>query len=347
MANLNTTATIGYFSDGARSKKMLEVAQYHMPLERIGMFDPQAKNESRTRKWRRANRLSAATTPVSEGVTPTGSSMTFTDITATLYQYGAVSWITDVAHATLEHPVFDQTVDIMSIQAAETIETVRWNIYKAGTQVNYGGAGTTRATVNGPVTAGLIEEAVRVIRRNGGREFTSIIGASPLISTQPIPASFFAICHSDLEPDIQRCTGFVPVAEYSKQENVYPGEYGAVSGGRVRIITSGMPGFGAWLAAGTAGTTYLSGGAVVTASTACDVYPFIIFAKDSIGIVPFKAEQRSKIKGVEVNVKLPEVCQSDPLGQRGFVSWSAWQAAARLNEQWMYRLEVACTGTLT
>lgn len=350
MAELNTTATIGYRTSGALSKLMLKTAEYQMVLDRIGTYDPQAKHESNVRKWRRANRLAVATTPLSEGVTPTGSVMTFTDVTATLYPYGDVVWITDEAALTYEDPIFEQTTERMTTQAAETIETVRFNIAKAGTQVGYGWDGTTRVTarasVNGPITAGLIEEAERVLRRNGGMEYTRIIGAGPDISTAPVPASFFAVCHSDLEPDIRRCTDFLPVAEYSKHTEALPGEFGKVS--KTRILTSGLPGYGAWLAAGTAGTTYLSGGSVVTASTACDVYPFVMFAKDSFGIVPFKADRKAGIKGVEVNVKPPGVPDnSDPLAQRGFVSWKTRQAAARLNENWIYRLEVACRGSLT
>jgi len=101
--------------------------------------------------------------------------------------------------------------------------------------------------------------------------------------------------------------------------------------------------FEPWLAIGVAGTTYLSSGDVPGSSLACDVYPMIFVARNAYAIVPLQGKN-----AVKIAVKNPgPVSGDDPLGQRGFVSWKMWQAAAILNELWIARLEVACTANPT
>ncbi|RME56464.1 N4-gp56 family major capsid protein, partial [Candidatus Parcubacteria bacterium] len=56
-------------------------------------------------------------------------------------------------------------------------------------------------------------------------------------------------------------------------------------------------------------------------------------------LVPLKGE--NAIKPTVVNPD--QVSKSDPLGQRGYVGWKSYFAAAILNEAWCYRVECAAT----
>jgi N4-gp56 family major capsid protein len=76
---------------------------------------------------------------------------------------------------------------------------------------------------------------------------------------------------------------------------------------------------------------------------AADVYPVLFVAADAYGIVPLQGEG-----AVTPMVKNPgKPSDSDPLGQRGFVSWKTYQTAIILQPLWMARLETACTATPT
>ena len=101
-----------------------------------GQVDPLQKNKTKTAKWRRYNSLARASAPLGEGIPPTGSVLTHTDVDATLEQYGDAVKITDVIQDTHEDPVLQQTMILCGEQAAETIEELRISILKAGTNVN-------------------------------------------------------------------------------------------------------------------------------------------------------------------------------------------------------------------
>ena len=68
--------------------QMLKRALPNLVLERFGQTYVVPNNKSKVASFRRYEALALATTPLTEGVTPVGSSLTFTDYTATLVQYG-------------------------------------------------------------------------------------------------------------------------------------------------------------------------------------------------------------------------------------------------------------------
>jgi N4-gp56 family major capsid protein len=126
-------------------------------------------------------------------------------------------------------------------------------------------------------------------------------------------------------------TGFIDVKDYGSIPR-FETEVGSCED--VRYLTSTI--FSSWADGGSptgAGTTRIS-----TAGSACDVYPILILAKDAYGIVALKG--KFAITPMVIN---PTPSKSDPLGQRGSISWKTMQTAVILNDNWMYRYEVAAT----
>ena len=68
------------------------------------------------------------------------------------------------------------------------------------------------------------------------------------------------------------------------------------------------------------------------------VYPVIIFSAESLGCVTL-----SGYDAVVPKVVMPQPAVTDPLGQSGSVGWKSWYACQILNEDWIYRIEVACS----
>ncbi len=296
--------------------KLLARAIPYLVLEKFGQTYPLPERKSKVAKFRRYNKLALATTPLTEGVTPTGKALTVTDVTATLDQYGDYVTITDVVMDTHEDPVLQQAQEVLAQQAAETIETVRYNILKAGTNVYYAN-GANRAAVNTPITLTL-----------HGRHITSVVKSTPDFATAPIEAAYIAVCHSDVENDIRGMAGFVHPKQYGTV-TPWENEIGAVED--VRYLRSTI--FSQFPDAGGAKGLMLS-----TTGTLADVYPILFFATDAYGIVPLKG-----MKAITPMVVNPAPSKSDPLGQRGHVSWKSMQTAVILNDAWMARLEVAAT----
>ena len=85
--------------------------------------------------------------PLSEGVPPTGETMTIQQVSATAQQWGDKITITDVAELTIKHPLFVKATEITALQIAETLERNTFNTLNSGTQVNYVNSRGARASL--------------------------------------------------------------------------------------------------------------------------------------------------------------------------------------------------------
>ena len=299
----------------------------HLVIEKFGQAKPIPKRNSTQIKFRRYNALSATPKALTEGVTPAATSLTSTDVTATLVQYGDRIEITDVIQDTHEDPVLMEAVEILGEQAAQMIETVRYNVLKAGTNVFYAN-GAARNAVNTKITTAAQRRVTRALKAQNARKITRVVRSTPSYGTEAVAPSFVALCHSDCESDIRDMVGFVPVEKYGSI-TPYESEIGKVED--VRYVYSTV--FTAFAnAGGVAGAMISTGGANA------DVYPILYIGRDAYGIVPLKGA-----KSIMPMIVNPKPSDSDPLAQRGHAGWKSMQTAVILNDLWMARLEVAAT----
>lgn len=337
MAETTTYGDITPRIGGYAKTRLLKRGQHLLVVERFGQVDPLQKNKTKTVKWRRYNSLSRATAPLAEGIPPAGQKLTYTDVTATLEQYGDTVEITDVIKDTHTDPVLNETMDLCGEAAAETIEEVRIVIIRAGTNVFYANGVATRATVNSPPTRGDFRKIYRYFKKYKAREISKIVKASVKISTEPVAPAYFCMGHTDLDADLRGISNFIPGEQYSNSDKLLPGEIGKIE--QFRIVLTAM--FDPWETSGASGTTYLSGGVEVSSAAQADVYPLLFVAKDAYGIVPLQGF--NAVHPMVLNPGKPS--KSDPLGQKGFCSWKTYQTAAILNHNWIARLECAATAS--
>ena len=326
--------------------RMLNRAMPYLQLEKFGQVYPLPTNSTQTAKFRRYFLTGAtgsagtgtgnfniplATTPLTEGVTPAGSTLNNKDYTVTLAQYGDFVEITDVIQDTHTDNVLQQTSDILGEQAAVTVETLRFNVLKAGTNVHYASSVANRAAVTNAITLADQRRVTTALNRQNAKKITQVVASTPDFNTKSVEAAYMAICHPDLETDIRTMTGFKPVADYGPHTVPFEGEIGSVEQVRYMTTTTAVP----WLAAGAAvGSTGLRS----SDATDIDVYPVLFFGRDAFGIVPLKG--KSSMTPMVVN---PKPSSSDPLGQRGTVGWKLYTATVILQEAFMARLEVGAT----
>lgn len=308
-------------------KEMLERGLPLLTLEKFMQAKPIPANNTKSIVFRRYNSLALATTPLTEGVTPASKQLTKTDVTATLEQYGDLVEITDVIYDTHEDPVLREATAILGEQAAETVETIRFNILKAGTNKFYAN-GTARSAVNTAPTLALQKKIVRALKRQNAKKITSIVRSTPSYATQAVLPSYVCVTHTDLENDIRAMTGFIDVKDYGNM-TAFEGEIGAVND--VRYIISNV--FTPYQNAGGA-----AGSMVSTGGTNADVYPMIFMGRDAWAGVALKGAY-----SITPTVLNPSPSKSDPLGQRGYVGWKTMQTAVILNDAWMAVAEVAAT----
>ncbi|MGC7559338.1 N4-gp56 family major capsid protein [Pasteurella sp. PK-2025] len=310
--------------------QMLAHAEPVLVLSKLAQTKPIPQNKSQTIKFRRPKPFPVATTPLTEGVTPTAQKMSYEDVEVQLKQYGAWTEITDVIQDTHEDPVLKDLTMISGEQAAETAEMVTWGAISGGTNVIYTTGSATNA-VKDPLSINHIRAAVRKLQKNRAKKKTSILDGSIKYGTKPIEASYIAVCHTDLESDIRNLPNFTPVAEYGSRSPISPQELGSVE--NVRFITSPL------FAPSTNSGAAAGGKVVATGGTNADVYKIIVFGQDAFAVCPLKGKESAQMK-----IRNPGKAEKgNELGQTGSVGWIAWHAAKILNEAWLVRIEAAAT----
>lgn len=308
-------------------KELLKRGLPYLVIEKFGQAKQLPANNSKTMKFRRYSALPTTPVALTEGVTPAGQTLASVDVTVTLAQYGDKTTITDVVMDTHEDPVLNEAIELLGEQAAQMIEKMRFGVLKAGTNVLYAN-GAARNAVNTPITVTLQRRAVRALKRQNARFITSIIRSTPAFGTESVAPGFVALIHPDLEADVRGMTGFVPAEKYG---SITPWENELGKCEDVRYVSSTI--FEPWADAGGAKGAMLS-----TTGTNADVYPVLFVARDAYGIVALKG-----MYAITPMVVNPKPSDSDPLAQRGHVSWKTMQGAVILNDAWMVRAEVAAT----
>ena len=332
--------------------RMLKRALPYLHLEKFGQVYPLPTNSTQTAKFRRYF-LSGATgaagpdaggtngnaspfyipvaiTPLIEGVTPSGSVLANQDYTVTLAQYGDFITITDVIEDTHTDPVLQQATDILGEQAAVTVETLRFNVLKAGTNVWYANMQAARADVATVMSLADQRRVTTGLNRQNAKKITQVVASTANFNTKSVEASYMAVCHPDLETDIRNMTGFKVVADYGPHTSPFDGEIGSVE--QVRYLTSTVMAPFLGQGGSNAACRYTGSSATI------DVYPILIFGRDAFGIVPLKG--KSSMTPMVVN---PKPAAGDPLAQRGTVGWKLWTSTVILQDAFMARLEVGCT----
>lgn len=270
-----------------------------------------------TIKFRRYASLTAQTTPLAEGVTPSGSQLSVSDITATVAQYGDYVTVTDVLTYESQDAVLMDAAELLGEQAADTIDQITRDVMAAGTNVYYGGDATTRLEVaaGDNITATLIKKAVRALKRANAKKITRMVNPSTGYNSEPIPASFIGIVHPDTTYDLEGLTGWTPVEKYASQATVMEDEVGKL--GQVRFVES-------------------SNAKVFTdaGDSGAEVYATLIFGANAYGTSRISGEALKNI------VKpLGSAGSADPLDQRATSGWKATFVAKILNNDWLIRLE--------
>lgn len=342
MSPRNTYTNLPPQLEGYVTRKFLERGEHLRVIEQFAQFDPQPPNQTKTRKWRRYESLPDAVAPLAEGVSPTGSQVTVTDISVVLEQYGDKLEFTDVMQMTHTDPFLNQYIELVREQASVSLEKNRAAVLKGGSNVFYANGAASRAHVNSKAVVNDFRRIYRAMKRNKAQEISKILKATPNVATEPIGSAFIVLGHTDCLADLEQMSGWVPVEKYADSGKKLEGEAG--KWGNFRFILS--PIFEPWLQAGTENpnqSTYLTGG--TSGTGAPDVYPLIVLAQNAFACSPLKGVRVGKgvRAGFQLYVRNPEPQIGDELAQRGFVSWKAWDACKILNQLWVARLEVAAT----
>ena len=315
--NTNTTGTSTMSAEMKTfyDRTLIDEAEPELVHDQFGQERNIPKNGGKTIEFRKFTALPKATTPLTEGVTPDGRSLSVTSQTATVSQYGDYVTLSDMLEMTAIDNTIVETLSLIGSQAGRTLDTVTREKLAAGTNVMY--QPTPSSTGETAVTsrAGLTAKNVLTVK-----EVFRVAAALKAANAKPINGDFVAIIHPYVAYDLMMEAGnqWIDIQKYQHPENIYNGEIGKIGGVRFVQTTEakiwkgtadkcadGVAVFGTlFIAANAYGKTSVNGGGLET----------IVKQKGSGGT-------------------------SDPLDQRSTIGWKAVKTAEILTEEYMIRVE--------
>ena len=280
-------------------------------------------------KWHRYAVPTAATAEIVEAVNPDPTTVTRTEVTAQIKQYGAYTAYSDKVDLMDVDPTLTSLGRVMGTHGQVSMDAVARDIFQGGTSVYYANNVAGRSSIITELSNDDLDAIDRAMQNDRAEYLTEITSASQNYGTESVDEAFYVIGHTDLKKDLPGLTGWIPRKDYADPKVAHPFEVGAV--GNFRFVLTPE----AKIHADGGGSAVTNTLKFTTANTACDVYPLLIVGKDAIGKVPLSG------KGFEnVNKDLGSAGAADPLSLYGTVGWKSLMAYVILNESWLYRYEI-------
>lgn len=309
--------------------------------------DLQVSGGSASVKWRRIDNLALSTTALGEVASPafgmgrSASTPTITDITKAVAKYGNFFYPSEEVDLFNINSKSAALLDTLGENAGASLNALARNEFGNATNIRIGaGAATITACVTAMSTTD-IKYAVNKLNVKSAMKMFPMGTGTDKVTSSTIRASYFGICHPDVEEDIRLMTGFLGVEQYGSNLETLVGEFGAVNGVRfaaTEISTINTSG-GTTSAAGFRGSTNILN----------DIYNTYIYGKEAVGTVGLGGQftDMPMVGGPEtagqsaielISVPPSQASVANPYGEVGVLSWKAWHATKILNENWIWKL---------
>ena len=304
---VNTFETVSPIALAYYDRQLLTHAKPVLVHNQFGQKRPIPANSGRKINFRKFSKLPKATTPLTEGVTPTGFALEKTEIEATVNQYGAYVPYTDRMKLEDIDPDMAEVNRLLGMNSGETLDYITAQVLAGGTNVMYAQGGTGRATLSAEsnaLTLKDIKKAAAILKKNCAQKVDG--------------KSYVAIVHPFVASDLMDDDKWVH-AKVHDNKDLYAGEVGTIYG--VRVVES------------SEATIFEGAGA-----NGADVYVTLVIGADAYGVTEITGG------GLKSIIKqLGSGGAADPLDQRGSQGWKAIHTAVILNDLNMVRIESAVT----
>ncbi len=307
----DTLSTLSPESKTYYDRKLLERALPILGMYKAGQQRDIPVNSGNQVSYRRFNSLSTATTALTEGTTPTAASLSVTEITGTVAQYGNYVEVSDALAMTGVDPVIRESTLLLGEIAGQSVEEVIRTELVTGTSVVYA-TGAARNLQDGthPLTLALVRKAVRTLEVN---DTTPFFGSRDENGQGGL---FLGFIHPRMWYDLIGDSQVLNTFSYSDPE---------------KLFTLNVPELGqvAWIKT-TKAPVFTGAGAA-----GADVYGAIIVGQNAFGVVNVGGTGRFNT----IAKPLGSAGSSDPLDQRATIGWKSFQLPKILNNNFMVRIE--------
>lgn len=287
-------------------KTLITLAEGSLVHDQFAQKKPIPKNGGKTIEFRKFNQLPKLTTPLTEGVTPDGQSISVTKQEATVSQYGGYATLSDMLELTAIDNIIVEATKAIASQAGRSLDTITREVLCGGTNVVYSGGKSARSALDATcvIKAADIKKAKTILERQD----------APMIGD-----SYVCIIHPDVASDLMDDPKWVDADNYQQKGNLFKGEIGMLYG--VRFVKST--------------NAKIFGGA---GASGLNVYATIVLGEGAYGTTEIEGG------GLQHFVKQKgSGGTTDPIDQRSTVGWKATKVTERLIEQYMVRIESTST----
>ncbi len=238
LLNTNTT-TQASLSDENKTfwdKALIVLAAPELIHDQFAQQRDIPANNGKTIEFRQFDPLPEITSPLTEGVTPEGQSLSVNAMTATVAQYGGYVTTSDVLDMTALDPVVNEATKLIARQAGETLDTITRDVINAGTNVLYA-LGKTSGTANSsrPTSRGALSYTSGATNYNiSVDDIKMAVRALKRQDAPKIKGDYIGIIHPDVVYDLMKDPEWLTPKEYVDTQDIYNGEVGKLYG--VRFI---------------------------------------------------------------------------------------------------------------
>lgn len=201
------------------ARNLLILAKKDQVFRQFAWIEPLPAQSSLTISFTQYSKFATVSSSLTEGTPPSSTTVASTAITATVNQVGAFVQLTDLAELTVKHPVVAQVMQLLGMQAGESIDLLIQGVIVVGTSVQYAGGAANRAALaaSNVMTMTEFRRAVKTQRANGAI---------------PFDMDYVMVVDPSVEADILADTQFTSVGNFNP-DPVYMGEVGKWFGTRV------------------------------------------------------------------------------------------------------------------
>ena len=306
MATTQTTKLLSAENKTFYERTLLKRLTPNLVFAKYGQKKPIPSNEGGTINFRRFGSLAAATTALTEGVTPNGSQLSVSTVIAAPEQYGDFIQISDKLDMVGIDPVLTEAAEILGEAAALTVDTLVRDVVCNGTNVLFAGGAENSEdlTPSSVLTSEDVRRAVRLLKQQNAK---------------PAEGGFYiGIVDPEVAFDLQNDALWQDVSKYNGGEAIIKGEIGKLAG--VRFVES---------------TNVLK----QETESGVMMHSCMIIGKDAYGVVDVENGSAPQM----IVKPFGSAGTADPLDQRATAGYKLFMTAVRLQELAMVRVECAAS----
>lgn len=225
--HLNTTSSQGIqpLYQPVLNRHLISSAKSEMIHHQFGQKAKMEKGKGKIVAWDKMSPLPLAKTPLTEGITPEGTSMNISRVTGIPKQYGAYIATTDQFDFFTPDPSPEilRINETLANNAGETLDSLTADVLATGLNVHYAGGKSARSqlTEGDIATIDTIREIVRTLKVNKAKR---------------IDGKYVAIVHPDIAHDLMSDEKWIHAQQYQARTPLFEGEVGELYG--VRFVES-------------------------------------------------------------------------------------------------------------